>query len=279
VTQPRLSSAVHLSILACQFRDRQNAVRTSGGIAAFLGDRSMFEKSEGFYDAVYAWKDYKAEAVRLKQFIAERRQSPGSTFLDVACGTGGHIAYLRDTFTVEGIDINPRMLAIAQAKHPDIPFHLGDMVDFAIPRQFDVVASLFSSICYLKTAERLSRAVTNMARHVRPGGVLIVEPFFSPTSWKPRNKAPDANIVDNEDTRIVRMIDSVRENNVVKSTFHYLVGTASGVEHFTEMHEFTLFTDDEVRDAFSSAGIDVNYDTTGLMGRGLYIGTRASAKA
>jgi ubiquinone/menaquinone biosynthesis C-methylase UbiE len=239
----------------------------------------MFEKSEGFYDAVYAWKDYKAEAVRLKQFIAERRQSPGSTFLDVACGTGGHIAYLRDTFTVEGIDINPRMLAIAQAKHPDIPFHLGDMVDFAIPRQFDVVASLFSSICYLKTAERLSRAVTNMARHVRPGGVLIVEPFFSPTSWKPRNKAPDANIVDNEDTRIVRMIDSVRENNVVKSTFHYLVGTASGVEHFTEMHEFTLFTDDEVRDAFSSAGIDVNYDTTGLMGRGLYIGTRASAKA
>jgi ubiquinone/menaquinone biosynthesis C-methylase UbiE len=239
----------------------------------------MFEKSEGFYDAIYAWKDYKAEAARLKQFIAAHQRSLGSAFLDVACGTGGHIAHLRDTFAIEGIDINPRMLAIAQAKHPDIPFHLGDMVDFAVPRQFDVVASLFGSICYLKTAERLSRAVANMARHVRVGGVLIVEPFFSPTSWKPRSKAHGVDIVDNEDTTIVRMIDSVRENSVVKSTFHYLVGTASGVEHFTELHEFILFTDDEVRDAFSSAGMDVSFDATGLTGRGLYVGTRASAKA
>jgi SAM-dependent methyltransferase len=233
----------------------------------------MFEKSVEFYDAIYAWKNYKAEAERLKQVIAERQRSPGRSFLDVACGTGGHIPYLRDTFTIEGIDINPRMLAIAQAKHPDIPFHLGDMVDFAIPRKFDVVASLFSSIAYLKTPERLSRAVANMARHLRPGGVLIVEPFFSPTSWRPVRKAPGANFVDNDDIKIVRMSSSICEDNIVKCTFHYLVGTADGVEHFTELHEFVLFTEDDVRDAFTSAGMDVSYDATGLMGRGLYIGT------
>jgi UDP-N-acetylglucosamine diphosphorylase / glucose-1-phosphate thymidylyltransferase / UDP-N-acetylgalactosamine diphosphorylase / glucosamine-1-phosphate N-acetyltransferase / galactosamine-1-phosphate N-acetyltransferase len=34
----------------------------------------MFEKSEKFYDAIYAWKDYKAEAMRLKQFIAIKMQ-------------------------------------------------------------------------------------------------------------------------------------------------------------------------------------------------------------
>jgi hypothetical protein len=69
------------------------------------------------------------------------------------------------------------------------------------------------------------------------------------------------------------MSDVVRENNAVKCTFHYLVGTVKGVEHFTELHEFALFTDDEVRDAFASADIEVSYDATGLMGRGLYIGT------
>jgi len=233
----------------------------------------MFEKSEKFYDAIYAWKDYKAEAMRLKQFIAARQRSSGHAFLDVACGTGGHAPYLRDVFTIEGIDINPRMLAIARAKHPDIPFHLGDMVDFSVSRQFDVVASLFSSIGYLQSPERLSRAVANMARHLGPGGVLIVEPFFSPTNWQSSTKAPGANLVDNEDIKIVRMSDWVRKNNLVKCTFHYLIGTASGVEYFTELHEFTLFTDDEIRDAFCAAGLDVSYDATGLMGRGLYMGT------
>jgi SAM-dependent methyltransferase len=153
-------------------------------------DLAMFEKSERFYDAIYAWKDYKAEAARLKRFIATYKQSTGHTFLDVACGTGTHIGYLSDTFTIEGIDINQRMLEIARAKHPSVVFHHGDMVDFDLGRQFDVVASLFSSICYLKTPARLMRAVANMARHVYPGGLLIVEPFFSPATWKPRTKAP-----------------------------------------------------------------------------------------
>jgi ubiquinone/menaquinone biosynthesis C-methylase UbiE len=52
----------------------------------------MFEKSETFYDAIYAWKDYKAAAARLKQFIAAHQRSSGHAFLDVACGTGGHIS-------------------------------------------------------------------------------------------------------------------------------------------------------------------------------------------
>jgi hypothetical protein len=62
-----------------------------------------------------------------------------------------------------------RMLEIAQAKHPGIAFHHGDMVDFDLGRQFDVVASLFSSIGYLGTSDRLALAVANMARHVRAG--------------------------------------------------------------------------------------------------------------
>jgi hypothetical protein len=68
----------------------------------------------------------------------------------------------------------------------------------------------------------------------------------------------------------------VREDNLVKSTFHYLIGMASGVEHFTEAHEMRLFTDAEHRLAFAAAGMDVTHDETGLMGRGLYIRTWAS---
>jgi hypothetical protein len=95
--------------------------------------------------------------------------------------------------------------------------------------------SLFSSVGYLRTPDRLAKAVRNMAHQ----------------AWKLRTRAPGATIVDKPEISIVRMIDWVRDGNVVKSTFHYLVGTDSSVEHFTEEHEMGLFTDDEHRSAFA----------------------------
>lgn len=236
----------------------------------------MFTNSSQLYDAIYEWKDYKAECSRLTEIIASHKRSSGNLLLDVACGTGGHIPFLREAYAVEGVDLDPGMLEIARSKHPDISFHLGDMVDFDLGRRFDVVVSLFSSIGYVRTSERLALAVHNMARHVEPGGVLIVEPYFSPAAWKPRTRAPGANIVDKPDITIVRMLDWVREGNLVRSVFHYLVGTADSVEHFTENHAMGLFTDAEHRTSFAAAGMSVTHDEKGLMGRGLYVGIKAA---
>jgi SAM-dependent methyltransferase len=235
----------------------------------------MFTNSEQFYDAIYEWKDYKAESARLVEIITAHKKSAGNTLLDVACGTGSHVPFLRDAYAVEGVDIMQGMVEIARSKNPSISFHRGDMIDFDLGRQFDVVVSLFSSIGYVGTSERLALAVRNMARHVKPGGVLIIEPYFSPEAWKPKTQAPGVNWVDKPDIKIVRMIDWVREGHLVKSTFHYLVGTVERVEHFTEHHEMGLFTDEEQQSAFRAAGMDVIHDEKGLMGRGLYIGARA----
>ncbi len=239
----------------------------------------MFSKSARLYDAIYGWKDYRAEALRLAEIIGSHKKSSGNDLLDVACGTGGHIPHLSEAFRVGGLDLDLGMLDIAKTKHRGVPIHVGDMVDFELGRQFDIVVSLFSSIGYVRTPERLALAVRNMARHVRPGGVLIIEPYFTPQAWKPRTSAPAANLVDNPKITIVRMIDWVREANVVRSTFHYLVGTASSVEYFTETHEMGLFSANQYRAAFAAAGMAVTLDEKGLMDRGLYIGTWAASKA
>jgi len=57
---------------------------------------------------------------------------------------------------------------------------------------------------------------------------------------------------------------------------HYLVATPDGVESFVERHELGVFSRDEHIEAFRVAGLTVEHDPKGLMGRGLYIGTRGT---
>lgn len=235
----------------------------------------MFTKTAHLYDAVYSAKDYAGEARRLKAFITAHKRSPGNTMLDVACGTGGHIPYLRDDFVYEGLDLDPQMLAVARERYPDVVFHQGDMVNFDLGRQYDIVACLFSSIAYTATPARLEQAVATMARHLLPGGALLVGPFFAPDAWHVGE--PHAIFVDHPNLKIARMNVSGRRDNIALLDFHYLVATPDGVEHFTEHHELGLFTDDEYRQAFAATGLELAYDAEGLIGRGLYIGVRAAA--
>ncbi len=235
----------------------------------------MFTKSQRFYDAIYSGKDYAEEARRLKRFIAQFKRSAGNALLDIACGTASHAPYLRDDFTYEGLDLDPEMLALARQRFPDIPFHQGDMADFALGRQFDVVTCLFSSIAYTRTVPRLHQAIATMARHVCPGGVLLIEPFFTPEAWTPGQ--PHALFVDQPALKLARMNVSGVDGAIAILDFHYLVGTSDGVEYFTEHHELGLFTDADYRAAFAQAGLDIQYDAEGLIGRGLYIGTHALA--
>jgi SAM-dependent methyltransferase len=164
----------------------------------------MFRKSQRFYDAVYAWKDYSSEVDRLDRIIRERHSS-ARTLLDVACGTGKHLELLRHRYRVEGLDLDPEMLAIAGRRlGPDVPLHAGDLAGFDLGRQFDVVTCLFSSIAYARMADRLGAAIGSMARHVAPDGLLIVEPFFSPAQWEPGHL--DSTVVEEPDLKVVRMV-------------------------------------------------------------------------
>jgi SAM-dependent methyltransferase len=228
----------------------------------------MFTKSARFYDAIYAFKDYAAEAAKIDALIQERKPD-ARTLLDVACGTGLHLQHLRTRYEVEGLDLDRELLAIAAERLPDVPFHQGDMLDFDLGRRFDVVTCLFSSIGYAETVENLDRAVKSMGNHVESGGVLIVEPWFPPDAWQ--DGFLDAIFVDEPALKLARMSISGREGRLSRIDLHYLVATASGVEHFEETHELGLFTHEEYLDAFRSAGLEVEHDAEGLMGRGLYV--------
>jgi SAM-dependent methyltransferase len=233
---------------------------------------TVFRRSQHLYDLVYSFKDFAAEAQKLVALIEARRPEARS-LLDVACGTGKHLAALRRRFPdAEGLDLDDGLLAVARERLPGLAFHQGDMTSFDLGRRFDVVTCLFSSIGYAMTEEGLRAAVAAMAAHLEPRGVLLVEPWLEPGDWRPGHL--HLLTVDEPDVKIARGTVAGLEGTVSTMDFHYLVVTNDGVEHFTERHEAGLFTRRQMTEAFESAGLAVELDVEGLIGRGLYIATR-----
>ncbi len=231
-----------------------------------------FVESAELYDAIYHFKDYARECQRIRELI-DGSVAGARTILNVACGTGNHAKFLKDHYAVDGVDINPDYLRAARGKNPSGHYACGDMTDFDLGRTYDVVTCLFSAIGNVKTVDRLERAIACMARHTRPGGLLMVEPWFTPDRWNPGAQYIHTGEINRGvgADKVCRMSLSGREGNHSVILFHYLRGTPDGIEHYQERMDFGLFTRDEMTQAFESAGMQVRYDPEGLMGRGLYL--------
>ncbi len=125
----------------------------------------------------------------------------------------------------------------------------------------------------VKTLPRLHQAISNFSRHVAPGGLVIVEPWFVPGILQ--TGYVHAAFVDQPDLKIVRMSINEIVDNVSILNFHYLIADKGEIRHTTERHELGLFTHEEYLIAFTTQGLTPLYDAQGLTGRGLYIGQKA----
>jgi SAM-dependent methyltransferase len=241
----------------------------------------MFAQSARFYDALYSFVDYPAEADLLTQLIRENKKSPGNKVLDVACGTGQHISHLKNRFQIEGLDLEPRMLDIAKERNPDTIFHIGDMRSFTLSGKYDAILCMFSSIGFVVTIENLRRTAATFAHHLEPGGVIVVEPWVQPHAFIDGHVG--AFFIDQPSLKVARINSSKVVGKSSMIHHQYLVGCDGRVEHFTEEHELGLFTNEEYLEAFQSAGLEARFQATNpkgrtLYNRGLYIATKPITK-
>jgi SAM-dependent methyltransferase len=220
-------------------------------------------------------KDYAAEAIELHAQIQSRAEG-AATLLDVACGTGCHLEYLRRWYDISGTDIEPAMLAHARARLPGVSFTRADMRTLDLHRRFDAVVCLFSAVGFMTTADDLCIAIGAMARHLEPGGVLIVDGWVRPDKWQ---EPGSVRVQWGQDAAsgmtVARMVRPHREGNRTHLEMHYLVGFPTGVEYIQESQRLTLFTEDDYLDAFEHAGLHVEAVPSPMADRDRYIGTRS----
>ena len=228
----------------------------------------MFLESPELYDAIYHFKNYARECETLRAVIAV--DAPGArTMLDVACGTGEHDKFLKDHYAVDGIDLNENYLHAARAKNPAGRYTRADMIDFDLATTYDAVTCLFSAIGYVRTVDRMNRAVACMARHVKPGGVLIIEPWLTPDDWKPGSSFIHAGEIGTD--KVCRMSLSGQQGNLSVLLTALFKGHARRHRALQRTararHVHARRDDPRIR----GRNMNVRYDTEGLMGRGLYI--------
>lgn len=218
----------------------------------------MYDKSARIYDLLYTGagiKDYAVEAAELRQIITKACPS-ARTLLDVACGTGAHLTHLRQWYSVEGADISPAMLEIAEQRLSGVPLHVADMRNLDLGRRFDVVTCLFSSIGYITEPAELRSTIARLAAHVASGGVLILDGWVRPDEWSDTYQGgPD--VASDEEMTVVRLSFSRRIGNVTELDMHHLVRTESGIDYFVEKHRLALTPTAEYVSGVEATGLKV----------------------
>jgi SAM-dependent methyltransferase len=134
----------------------------------FQVSRDAAEQYEArFVPAIFAeWAPLLADIARI---------GPGSTVLDVACGTGIVARTAADrmagTGRVVGLDLNDGMLAVARRIRPDLEWRRGDVA--SLPFADDSFDAVLCQMALMFFPDRTA-ALREMVRVGRPGGVVAL---------------------------------------------------------------------------------------------------------
>lgn len=235
---------------------------------------AVYASRAALYDPIHHDKSYAKEARQLRNLLASEGIADGSRVLEAGCGTGSYLVHLAHWYEASGFDISPEMLELARRKLPRVPLFQADMGDFEVDAPVDALLCLYSAIGYLDGPDHLARTARAFSRALRPGGLLVIEPWIRPEHFRP---ATSMDVYHGASLKVCRQAASRREGEMSIITCHWLVARADelSVEYFVESHRMWLFSQAAIVETLERAGFDVRFDEQGLLeGRGLYIARR-----
>lgn len=141
-----------------------------------------YKNAARFYDACFSHRKDVAFYVDIVKEVG------GGSVLELGCGTG-RVTYASIPYAGEivGLDYSEARIEFANAKleqfgtdYENLQFIVGDMRDFELGRQFDLVIIPFRGFQHILTREEQKAAFTCIHNHLKPSGRLVFD-LFNPS--------------------------------------------------------------------------------------------------
>ena len=203
-----------------------------------------------YYNLLYKDKDYKAEADYIDSLI-KKFSSSSASVLDLGCGTGRHAYELyKMGYSVTGIDMSTNMLKMTDnLPENNIEFHLGDVRNIDLQKQYDVVISLFHVLSYQQTNADVLAMLNTVNKHLKNNGIFIVDCWYGPGVMNDRPTIRRKEL-ENENIKIDRLAEPVMhfDKNIVDVNYTLNVEEKStgNRSEIKETHSMRYFFNPEI---------------------------------
>ena len=197
-----------------------------------------------YYHKLYSHRTDEEAKNFIDNLLSELHPAPGSSMIDVGCGTGRHSKYLASQgFQVTGIDLAFSNIKEAQkSQSASLRFFLHDM---RIPfgrQNFDYVFNFFTSFGYFNNDDEHTKVVRNMSEALRPGGVLVLD-YINHVYAKTNLVAEESRELDGITYNITRWADArhiykriaIDDQNMPRHIEHIERISNFGLDHFDQM--------------------------------------------
>ncbi|HEY2803281.1 MAG TPA: class I SAM-dependent methyltransferase [Actinomycetota bacterium] len=150
--------------------------------------------------------------------IADLATAAGATrVLELAIGTGRIALPLKERgFDIRGVDASEAMVAKLQEKPngDEIPVTMGNFADVPVEGTFKLVYLVFNTLFALLTQAEQIECMQNVASHLEPGGLFVLECFVPDLARFDRGQRISAANVGVDDVQFDVAVHQAREQRV-----------------------------------------------------------------
>ena len=150
-----------------------------------------------YYHILYKNRSKSEADLFIDNIISQLELDYSKSLLDLGCGKGRHAIKLSEYFlNVDGLDLSVESIKSARETYkPNLNFHIGDMRNFNLGKEYGYIFNLFTSFGYFEKTSDNIRVLNCCNKHLLKDGYLLID-FLNPKKIKKELVNEEVKIID-----------------------------------------------------------------------------------